>query len=161
MVLVIGNAHEREIREHGARAYPNECCGAILGVVSESDEKIVRALLPLSNRREGEAARTRFLVTAEDYRWAEQQARAQGLEILGFYHSHPDHPARPSEFDLEHALPWYSYIVVRVARSESGATPQRAGQAGGKPQEVTSWVLAEDRSQFLPEEIFPPAASNS
>jgi len=144
MVLVIGNAHEREIREHGARAYPNECCGAILGVVSESDEKIVRALLPLSNRREGEAARTRFLVTAEDYRWAEQQARAQGLEILGFYHSHPDHPARPSEFDRDHAWPWYSYIVVRVA--------------AGRAEEMTNWVLADDRSEFVPEDWTAPGS---
>ena len=144
MVLVIGNAHEREIREHGQRAYPKECCGAILGVVSESDEKIVRALLPLSNRREGEAARTRFLVTAEDYRWAEQQARAQGLEILGFYHSHPDHPARPSEFDRDHAWPWYSYIVVRVA--------------AGRAEEMTNWVLADDRSEFVPEDWTAPGS---
>ena len=160
MVLEIQKDLIKEIGGQGARAYPNECCGALVGVAGEDGRKEVRALLALDNRREGEAARTRFLVTADDFRWAEKQARGQGLEIVGFYHSHPDHPARPSEFDREHALPWYSYIVVRVARSESGATPQRAGQAGGKPQEVTSWVLAEDRSQFLPEEIFPPAASN-
>ena len=139
MVLVIGNAHEREIREHGARAYPNECCGAILGVVSESDEKIVRALLPLSNRREGEAARTRFLVTAEDYRWAEQQARAQGLEILGFYHSHPDHPARPSEFDREWAWPWLSYVITSVF--------------AGRAVESRAWRLKEDRGAFEEEII--------
>jgi len=155
MALSVSEAHIEEIGRHGARAYPYECCGALLGVVGDDvRNKEVRALLPLDNRREGEAARTRFLITPEDFRWAEEQASAQGLEIVGFYHSHPDHPARPSEFDLEHALPWYSYIVVRVARDE-------AGQAGGKPQEVTSWVLADDHSQFLPEEIFPPAASNS
>ena len=146
MALVISKGLLEEIGGHGARAYPNECCGALVGVAGEEGRKEVRALLALDNRREGEAARTRFLVTADDFRWAEKQAREQGLEIVGFYHSHPDHPARPSEFDREHALPWYSYIVVEVGR--------------GAAQEVTSWVLAEDRSQFLPEEIFPPAASN-
>ena len=148
MALEISGTLLGEIGQHGARAYPYECCGALLGVVSEdSRSKEVRALLPLDNRREGEAARTRFLITPEDFRWAEKQAGAQGLEIVGFYHSHPDHPARPSEFDREHALPWYSYIVVQVGR--------------GAPQETTSWVLAVDRGEFLPEEIFPPAASNS
>lgn len=131
----------QRIREHGARSYPNECCGALLGR-ADGERKRVVDLLPLDNRREGEAARTRFLVTAEDYRSAEQAARARRLEIVGFYHSHPDHPARPSEFDREHAWPWYSYVVVRVAQ--------------GRPQEATSWVLAEDRSQFLPEEMRQP-----
>jgi proteasome lid subunit RPN8/RPN11 len=131
----------QRIRQHGARAYPNECCGALLGR-ADGERKRVVDLLPLDNRREGEAARTRFLVTAEDYRSAEQAARERRLEIVGFYHSHPDHPARPSEFDREHAWPWYSYVVVRVAQ--------------GRAQEATSWVLAEDRSQFLPEEMRQP-----
>ncbi|MFQ5779073.1 MAG: Mov34/MPN/PAD-1 family protein, partial [Terriglobia bacterium] len=115
MALLISEALLEEICQHGRRAYPNECCGALLGAPGEDDTKEVRALLSLDNRRAGEAARTRFLVTAEDYRAAEKAARAQGLEIVGFYHSHPDHPARPSEFDREHAWPWYSYIIVRVA----------------------------------------------
>jgi proteasome lid subunit RPN8/RPN11 len=143
-VLEIPNSLLDDIKQHGARSYPNECCGALLGVASDDGAKQVRALLPLDNRREGEAARTRFLVTAEDFRWAEKEARARGLDILGFYHSHPDHPARPSDFDREHALPWYSYIIVAVA--------------GGVPQEATSWVLADDRSRFLPEEMRPPAS---
>ena len=139
MTLVIRRQQVDEIRQHGARAYPNECCGALLGVGGESGEKVVRVLVPLDNRRQGEAARTRFLLTADDYRTAERTAREQRLEIVGFYHSHPDHPAEPSAYDREHAWPWYSYVVVRVA--------------GGAPQEITSWVLADDRSQFLPEEI--------
>ena len=151
MTLEISREQLEEIGRHGARAYPNECCGALVGV-AEGDAKQVRALLALDNRREGEAARTRFLVTADDYRWAEQQARRQGLDIIGFYHSHPDHPAQPSEFDREHALPWYSYVVVRVARREDG-------QAGGKAQETTNWVLAEDRSRFLPEPLRSPDSS--
>jgi proteasome lid subunit RPN8/RPN11 len=141
MTLEIGNTLIEAIGQHGTRTYPNECCGALLGVAGDDSRKTVWALLPLDNRRDGEAARTRFLVTAEDYRAAERTARDQGLEILGFYHSHPDHPARPSEFDREHALPWYSYVVVRIA--------------GGAAQETTSWVLSDDRSQFLPEEMSP------
>ncbi|MGH9804915.1 MAG: Mov34/MPN/PAD-1 family protein [Candidatus Acidiferrales bacterium] len=161
MALEMSGTLLEEIGRHGARAYPNECCGAMLGVASEDGRKEVRALLALDNRREGEAARTRFLITAEDHLWAEKRAREQGLDIVGFYHSHPDHPARPSEFDREHALPWYSYVVVRVARDAEGQAREAGGATGGKPQETTSWVLADDRSEFLPEEIFPPAASNS
>lgn len=146
MALEISEALLEEIRGHGARAYPHECCGALLGVLTDEGGKAVRALLPLDNRREDEAARTRFLVTADDYRAAEKFAHAQGLDIVGFYHSHPDHPARPSDYDREHALPWYSYIIVRVQ--------------GGTAQEATNWVLAEDRSRFLAEPMREPAESN-
>lgn len=139
MALEIRDQLMEEIRRHGARTYPNECCGALLGVPDSDGRKVVRSLLPLDNRREDGAARTRFLVTADDFRAAEKTARAQGWEIVGFYHSHPDHPARPSEYDREHALPWYSYIIVRVAQ--------------GKPEEATSWTLVEDRSRFLPESL--------
>ena len=145
-MLEIAKSLIDEIRQHGARAYPNECCGALIGV-ADGDSKTVRALLPLDNRRQGDAARTRFLVTADDFRWAEKEARAQSFDILGFYHSHPDHPARPSDFDREHALPWYSYIIVSVAH--------------GEPQEATCWVLTDDRSRFLSEPMRAPAASNS
>ena len=139
MALALQAGVADAIRQHGSETYPNECCGALLGVAGDAGAKQVRALLALDNRREGEAARTRFLISAEDMLQAMKQARAQGLDILGFYHSHPDHPARPSEFDREHAWPGYSYIIVAVA--------------GGEPQEATSWVLADDRSRFLPEEM--------
>src|SRR3972149_3222317 len=140
MALEISREHLKEIGRQGARAYPNECCGALLGVLN-GDTKQGRALLALDNRREGEAGRTRFLVTADYFRWAEKQARQQGLEVVGWYHSHPDHPARPSEFDREHALPWYSYVVVRVVRVARRAD----GQAGGGRPASTSWGLAGDR----------------
>jgi len=146
-VLEITNSILEEVRQYGARAYPNECCGALLGVAGDDGARQVRTLLGLDNRREGETARTRFLITGEDMIWAQKQARAQGLDIIGFYHSHPDHPARPSEFDREHAWPGYSYIIVAVA--------------GGVPQEATSWVLADDRSRFDPEPMQSPTASNS
>ena len=90
------------------------------------------------NRRD-DSPRNRFSVTADDFRAAERAAAAQGLELIGWYHSHPDAPARPSEFDRAHAWPWYSYVIVAVA--------------SGVPQQMTSWRLADDRSHFLPEEI--------
>ena len=148
VVLEIADSLVDNIRRHGARAYPNECCGALLGngEPGEADKK-VEALLSLDNRSEGEAARTRFFLTADDFRTAEKAAQEKGLILLGFYHSHPDHPARPSDFDREHALPWYSYIIVSVAH--------------GEPQEATCWVLTDDRSRFLSEPMRAPAASNS
>jgi len=136
-MLLLSEEIGRGIREHGARGYPNEACGAMLGVDREENRE-VRALFPLINRRD-DSPRNRFSVTAEDVRGAERAAAQQGLELIGWYHSHPDHPARPSDFDRDQAWPWYSYVIVSVA--------------AGEPRDLTSWRLADDRSQFLPEEI--------
>jgi proteasome lid subunit RPN8/RPN11 len=130
---------EEEIRAHGARDYPHECCGAMLGTESGAGRE-VRALFPLINRR-NDSPRNRFSITPEDFRAAELAAAERGLDLIGWYHSHPDHPARPSEFDREHAWPWYSYVIVSVAE--------------GEPRELTSWRLQDDRSKFEPEEVVP------
>ncbi|MGD0909282.1 MAG: M67 family metallopeptidase [Candidatus Acidiferrales bacterium] len=135
----------QQIREHGASDYPNETCGAMLGTDRE-DGRAVLALVPLTNRRD-DSPRNRFSITAEDFRVAERAAAEQGLEVVGWYHSHPDHPARPSEFDREHAWPWYSYVIVSVD--------------AGRPQLMTSWLLAEDRSHFDPEEIVTRESASS
>jgi proteasome lid subunit RPN8/RPN11 len=135
-MLSLSEEIARAIREHGARDYPNEACGAMLG--ADGDVRQVRALFPLVNRRD-DSPRNRFSVTADDVRDAERAAAGRGLELIGWYHSHPDHPARPSEYDREFAWPWYSYVIVSVAR--------------GRPLEMASWRLADDRSRFLPEEI--------
>jgi len=131
-----------KIRAHGAETYPHECCGALLGREELIDgRKIVREILglfPLVNRRD-DSPRNRFSVTSEDVRAAEKAAGGQEMEVVGWYHSHPDHPARPSEFDREHAWPWYSYIIVSVAN--------------GKPEEMTSWRLNDDREEFSSEGI--------
>ena len=130
-----------EIRSHGAETYPHECCGALLGLDSESGSHAPRevlALLPLVNRRD-DSPRNRFAVTAEDVLEADRAAQQQGLEIIGWYHSHPDHPARPSQYDQDHAWPWYSYIIVSVQN--------------GAPQDMTSWRLNDDRQEFLQEGI--------
>lgn len=153
-MLILNHEISQGIRGWGARDYPNETCGAMLGLdgVDGADAREVRALFPLTNRRD-DSPRNRFSITADDFRAAERAAKQQGLELLGWYHSHPDHPARPSEFDREHAWPWYSYVIVSVAQ--------------GEPRDMTSWQLADDRSHFLPEEIaasangVPPAAART
>jgi proteasome lid subunit RPN8/RPN11 len=81
----------------------------------------------------------RYLITAKDYQWAEERARNEGLEILGLYHSHPDHPAEPSAFDLDHALPAWSYVIVSVQKA--------------RVVDTRSWVLLDDRSRFKEERI--------
>jgi len=129
---------EQEIRDHGAKDYPNECCGAMLGTDNDAAGREVRSLFPLINRRD-DSPRNRFSITPEDFRAAEKAAAERGLDLLGWYHSHPDHPARPSEFDRDHAWPWYSYVIVSVD--------------GGTPKDLTSWQLEDDRSKFQPETI--------
>ena len=116
------------VRRHGEETYPHECCGALVGLDGEAT-----AAVPLPNTTE-EGPRRRFLVRPSDYRMAEARAGELGAELLGFYHSHPDHPARPSQFDLDHAWPNFAYVIVAVA--------------AGKSQAMTVWYLKEDRSSF-------------
>ena len=127
------------IRAHGAETYPHECCGALIG-----RDGVVSHTLALPNTTE-EGPRRRFLVRPADYRAAEQQASSLGAQLLGFYHSHPDHPARPSQYDLDHAWPFFSYVIVSV----------RAGAA----LEMTSWRLRDDRSGFEEEALSPVDAN--
>ena len=126
---VVGEA----IRRHGEETYPHECCGALVGQAGR-----MTATVPLSNTTE-EGPRRRFLVRPQDYTAAERRAGEVGGELLGFYHSHPDHPARPSQFDLDHAWPFFSYVIVSVREGVSG--------------DMTSWRLRDDRSDFDQEEL--------
>ncbi len=119
---------EDAIRRHGVDTYPHECCGALVG-----HRDVVEAAVPLPNTTE-EGPRRRFLVRPSDYRDAEARARELGAELLGFYHSHPDHPARPSQYDLDHAWPTFAYIIVAVGAAVAG--------------DMTVWFLKEDRSSF-------------
>ena len=116
------------IRRHGEETFPHECCGALIG-----RDDVVTHAVALPNTTE-EGPRRRFLVRPSDYRMAEQQASALGGELLGFYHSHPDHPARPSQFDLDHAWPNFAYVIVSVM--------------SGTAALMTVWYLKEDRSAF-------------
>jgi proteasome lid subunit RPN8/RPN11 len=141
--IVVNENLAREIRAHGAETYPHECCGALLGVDGEKSRE-VRALYKLVNRR-ADSPHNRFSVTSDDVRDADKAALKTGLEVIGWYHSHPDHPALPSEFDREHAWPWYSYIIVSVMSGKAGT--------------VASWRLADDRMRFEPEKISPDSTA--
>jgi proteasome lid subunit RPN8/RPN11 len=121
------------IRAHGVETYPNECCGALYGT-----NKVVTSTMALPNTTE-EGPRRRFMVRPGDYKTAEQRGSELGADLLGFYHSHPDHPARPSQYDLDHAWPFFSYIIVSVRE--------------GKPELMTSWLLKDDRSAFEEETL--------
>src|SRR5450830_537695 len=112
--LGLAAAVDRAVRRHGEVTYPHECCGALVG-----RDGVVSAVVPLPNTTE-EGPRRRFLVRASDYRLAERRAIELGGELLGFYHSHPDHPARPSQFDLDHAWPTFAYVIVAVAAGAAG-----------------------------------------
>jgi proteasome lid subunit RPN8/RPN11 len=133
MALMLQPGVSDAIRRHGAETYPHECCGALIG-----RDGVVTSTFALPNTTE-EGPRRRFLVRPGDYRDAERQAGRQQGELLGFYHSHPDHPARPSQYDLDHAWPFFSYIIVSVQN--------------GEPRDMTSWRLRDDRSAFDQEDL--------
>jgi proteasome lid subunit RPN8/RPN11 len=128
-VVRIGGAVLDEIRRHAVADYPAECCGVLTGAGNGR----ITAADPLANRSATDRNR-RFLVNPDQYREAEARAAAAGQELVGFYHSHPDHPAVPSAFDLAHAWPNLSYVIVSV----------RSGEA----TDVRSWRLRADRSAF-------------
>jgi proteasome lid subunit RPN8/RPN11 len=136
-VLRIREELSGRIRAHGAETYPHECCGALLGSDGDGAREISE-IVPLTNQR-NDSPRNRFSITPEDVRDADAAARKAGLDLIGWYHSHPDAPARPSEFDREHAWPWYSYIIVSVRERV--------------PREMNSWRLADDRGHYDAEEI--------
>lgn len=138
MAINLSNELERAIREHGEETFPNECCGFMLGTAN-GDSRNVAELLPAYNDREEEAQYNRFLITSEAFMKGEKAARAKNLDIVGFYHSHPNAPARPSQYDLDHAWPWYSYVIVSIVDKTA--------------DKMTSWILAEDRTAFQEEEI--------
>jgi proteasome lid subunit RPN8/RPN11 len=153
-MAILLNAEQLEsIRSHGEREYPNECCGMLLGR-ADGASKEVSEVVPLRNLRHDsaraqellplespgrESEKNRFLIDPQEQVRVEKDARGRGLDVLGYYHSHPDHPARPSNYDREHAWPWYSYVIVSVEQGEAADT--------------TSWVLSEDRACFDPEPL--------
>jgi len=129
-----------EIRRHGEGAYPGECCGALGGRVVGDVKEVVR-LEPAVNRRTDDPHR--YLIAPDDVRRLEARLKSGGLEIVGYYHSHPDHPAAPSAFDADHAWPWYSYVIVRVDR--------------GRAADLASWVLDGELQRMHPESLEVPS----
>ena len=153
MALKLQPGHLDAIHRHTVGEYPNECCGALLGR-ADGTSKQVAEVAPLSNLRHDaarageliplkepgrESERNRYLIDPREQIRVEKDARARGLSVLGYYHSHPDHPASPSEYDREHAWPWYSYVIVSVE--------------AGTVRDTRSWVLADDRSRFDAEAV--------
>ena len=130
---------EKSIREFGEQEYPNECCGLLFGKINSDKSKEITEILPISNAQNEENRYNRFLITPKDMIKGELYARKHNVDIIGFYHSHPDHPAKPSQFDLEHAWPVYSYIITSVIN--------------GKADVMTSWLLSSNRAKFENEEI--------
>lgn len=135
MSLILERSHVDAIREQGREGYPFEICGFLLGE-SRGDERRVVKLLPAVNEH-ADSPRNRYVIPPEAYLEAERTAEREGIEVVGFYHSHPDAPARPSEFDRTHALPGVSYVIVSVR--------------DGSPQDVRSFSLSADHERF-PEE---------
>lgn len=128
-----------EIEKHGEREYPFECCGLLVGSFAANGEKQVAEIFPIENAREESAKHNRSLITPQDLMRGEKYARGKKLDIVGNYHSHPDHQAIPSQFDLDHALPVWSYVIVSIEK--------------GKAVDARSWEMENDRSKFNEEEI--------
>ena len=129
-MIVLTEEQKKVIDAHGEETYPNECCGIMLGEVLVDGTKVLKELLPVDNSREDEEQYHRFEIKAEDLLKAEKVAAARQLDVIGFYHSHPDHPSKPSEYDRSHAFLFYSYIIVAVEK--------------GKAAAFTSWELNKD-----------------
>ncbi|GHV73483.1 hypothetical protein AGMMS49940_07850 [Spirochaetia bacterium] len=138
-MITLSADREEAIRREGERAYPNECCGIILGSIADDNSRVMTDSIPIENAREAGEQYHRFRIEPEDLMKAELAARKRKLDVLGFYHSHPDHPAKPSDYDKEHALPYYSYIITAVDKGKAG--------------DFTSWELKTDRSEFVQEHI--------
>ncbi|HUH96532.1 MAG TPA: M67 family metallopeptidase [Anaerolineales bacterium] len=137
MMLRVSKDLLAQIHAHAERAYPEEGAGFLLG--SEGKNRTVQTIYVLPNAREGSARHNRYLITPEDYLKADMEAGRLRLNLIGVFHSHPDHPNRPSEFDRDWAQPFFSYIITSVN--------------SGKAVESRSWRLLEDRSQFEEEKI--------
>ena len=144
-LIRIDEQHLLQIRQHGERDYPFECCGLLIGRFDDG-RKVVTETFPISNAREEEKKRNRFLITPEELMRGEKYAREKCLEVVGFYHSHPDDRAVPSKYDLDHAWPTYSYIVVSVTK--------------GRAADLRSWEMEPDRSRFNEEKVAQLAVSS-
>jgi len=141
-LIQLEEQHKDEMRAHGERDYPFECCGLMLGRFEDGRKQVVETY-PISNAREEEAKRNRFLIRPEELMRGEKYAREKALDVVGFYHSHPDDRAVPSKYDLEHAWPTYSYIVMAVEQ--------------GRAADLRSWEMESDRSRFNEEEVVSEA----
>ena len=137
MPLKIGAGDVGHIHEHALEAYPEECAGALVGM-DVGEMKIVVDVWRAENTHEDERSR-RFLIEPLKIKEFEERAAELDMDVLGFYHSHPDHPAEPSEYDREHAWPGWSYVIASVSAENV--------------EDMRSWVLKTDRSGYDEEPI--------
>ena len=139
MTLRLTSGLKAEIARYGEHGYPHEVCGLLLGHVGPSAERTVVELFPLENERV-DSLTNRYAVSARSMLAGERHARREGLDVVGYYHSHPNAPAIPSGYDLEHATwPDVSYPIVSVRNGVADVT--------------RSWTLSDDRSTFVEEPI--------
>lgn len=136
MIIEIPLKILERIHAHGELSYPEEGAGLLLGQL-EVERKRVKDILVLPNAREDGSRHNRYLLSPEDYLKGEDEAASRGLEVIGVFHSHPDHPEQPSEFDREWAWPAFSYLITSVRK--------------GKAVSSCSWCLKDDRSAFIEE----------
>jgi proteasome lid subunit RPN8/RPN11 len=132
-VFVLTESQKQQIEREAAAAYPNECCGIMYGK-DAGGERVVSTLEAVPNVFDEVERYHRFSISPKQLMDAERRAASRGELVIGFYHSHPDHPARPSEYDREHGWPFYSYVIIAVAK--------------GAPDKMTSWLLSEQTEQF-------------
>jgi proteasome lid subunit RPN8/RPN11 len=137
LALRFGAGDVGHIHDHAKEAYPEECAGAIVGM-DMGDMKIVVDLWRAKNTHEEDRGR-RFLIEPLQIKEFEERTQERDMDLLGVYHSHPDHPAEPSEYDREHAWPYYSYVIASVGKDEV--------------EDMRSWVLKDDRSGYDEEPI--------
>jgi proteasome lid subunit RPN8/RPN11 len=122
--------------EDSKSAFPNECCGFLYG--NENEERLIDLAIPVVNSKEGDQRR-RFEISPFDYMKAEQFAIENDTQLLGVYHSHPNHPAIASETDLSKAMPYFSYVIVSIY--------------DGEIKDVKSWKLKDEERTFEEEEV--------
>lgn len=125
-----------EIIDHAKDSYPNECCGFLVGKAMK-DKRVWQ--VERGTNLNTERANDRYVIDPKEFNLVDKIARTQGLDILGFYHSHPDHPDRPSEFDRQEGQPDYSYIIVSVK--------------GGDEVSARSWIFDDEKEPFKEERI--------
>ena len=136
-MIRLKSADIEEIKQIAQKTYPHECCGVMVGSV-ENGVKTVTQLIPAENQRTDSPA-NRYLITPDLLNELEKKLKGTDRAIVGFFHSHPDVPARPSTYDQDHAWPWYSYMIVSVNKGEAG--------------ELHNWKLKDDRSAFDAEKM--------
>ena len=124
---------KKQICFHAEHIYPEECCGVLLGSHREGIITVHEAV-EMASSQENQRDQ-RYLLNPAQYEYAEKLANERHVDLIGFYHSHPDRKAAPSLYDLENALPWFIYLVVAVYHRQAD-------------DRVTGWILSENRQRF-------------